>query len=58
VRHGPARSHCNITPDGNIRQAYTGWAVPAEQGIVEMDKRSMGWIPGFILSAAHELTTS
>jgi hypothetical protein len=48
----------NITPDGGIRQAYTGWAVPAEQDIVEMDRRSMGWIPGFILSAAHELTTS
>lgn len=46
----------HITPEGEIRQAYTGWAVPAEQGVVEMDNHSMGWIPGFILSTAYELT--
>jgi len=47
----------HITPEGEIRQAYTGWAVPAEQGVVEMDRHAMGWIPGFILSTAHELAT-
>jgi hypothetical protein len=47
----------HITPEGDIRQAYTGWAVPAEQGIVEMDKHAMGWIPGFVLSTANELAT-
>jgi rhamnogalacturonyl hydrolase YesR len=45
-----------ITPDGRITGAYTGWAVPAEQRVIEMDKISMGWIPGFILSAAAELS--
>ncbi len=43
-----------ITPDGKIVGAYTGWAVPAEQRIVEMDRVAMGWIPGFILSTASE----
>ncbi len=47
-----------ITPDGNVTGAYTGWAVPAEQRIIEMDKVWMGWIPGFILSAAAEMTAS
>jgi rhamnogalacturonyl hydrolase YesR len=45
-----------ITPDGRITGAYTGWAVPAEQRVIEMDKIPMGWIPGFILSAAAELS--
>jgi hypothetical protein len=43
-----------ITPDGGITGAYTGWAVPAENREIEMDKIRMGWIPGFILSAAAE----
>ncbi len=47
----------HITSDGQIRQAYTGWAVPAEEGRVIMDSEPMGWIPGFILSTAYELTT-
>ncbi|MGE5645701.1 MAG: glycoside hydrolase family 88 protein [Acidobacteriota bacterium] len=47
-----------ITPDGRITGAYTGWAVPAEERIIEMDKISMGWIPGFILSAAAEMAAS
>ena len=46
----------NITPEGKIRRAYTGWAMPAEQGDMSMDKVEMGWIPGFILSAACEMT--
>ncbi len=45
-----------ITPDGKIVDAYTGWAVPAEQRQIEMDKIAMGWIPGFILSAAAEMS--
>jgi Glycosyl Hydrolase Family 88 len=46
-----------ITPEGRIVGAYMGWAVPAEQRIIEMDRVSMGWIPGFILSAAAEIAT-
>ncbi|MFN7996346.1 MAG: glycoside hydrolase family 88 protein [Bryobacteraceae bacterium] len=45
----------NVSPHGEIRNAYTLWALPAEQGKVEMDGRNMGWIPGFILSAAREM---
>jgi hypothetical protein len=44
-----------ISPAGDIHQAYTAWAVPAERGVVEMDKHAMGWIPGFILSASAEM---
>lgn len=47
-----------ITPDGKITGAYTGWAVPAEQRIIEMDRISMGWIPGFILSTAAEMAAA
>lgn len=47
----------NLTPEGKIVGAYTGWAVPAERRVIEMDKVAMGWIPGFILSAAAELAT-
>ena len=46
----------NLTPEGKIRQAYTGYAVPAEQGVIQMDHVEMGWIPGFILSTACEMT--
>ena len=45
----------NIGLDGKIRRVYTGWAVTAEQGVMEMDTLDMGWISGFILSAAHEM---
>jgi hypothetical protein len=46
----------NIKDDGQIRQAYTGWAVPAEERVMSMDEHKMEWIPGFILSAASILT--
>jgi rhamnogalacturonyl hydrolase YesR len=45
-----------VTTDGEVVGAYTGWAVPAEKGVMTMDDKSrMGWIPGFILSAAAEM---
>jgi hypothetical protein len=46
-----------ITPDGRITGVYTGWAVPAEQRIVDIDKIQMEWIPGFILSTAAEMAS-
>ena len=46
----------HITPEGQVRQAYTGWAVPAEKGVISMDATPMGWIPGFILSTAYEMS--
>lgn len=45
-----------LTGEGDIRGAYTGWAVPAERGQIEMDQVKMGWIPGFVLGAAAEMT--
>ncbi len=45
-----------ITEDGRILQAYTGWAVPAEDRQMSMDEHKMEWIPGFILTAASTLS--
>jgi rhamnogalacturonyl hydrolase YesR len=47
----------HIGPDGKIGKAYTGWAVPAENRQMQMDQVEMGWIPGFVLSAAAEMET-
>ncbi len=47
----------NITVEGNIVRAYTGWAVPAEERVMSMDEHTMEWIPGFILLVADELTS-
>ena len=44
----------NIADDGGIRNAYTGWAIPAEQRVLSMDEHKMGWIPGFVLIVANE----
>jgi hypothetical protein len=48
----------NITDDGQVRNAYTGWAIPAEEREMSMDEYKMGWIPGFILIVANEMTRS
>ena len=58
IKRAWAFVEANITADGKIRKAYTGWAVPAEAREIEgqMDKVEMGWIPGFILRTADELT--
>jgi len=45
-----------IGDDGGIQGAYTGWALPAEQRVLSMDEHKMGWIPGFILTVANEMT--
>jgi len=47
----------NITDDGQILNAYTGWALPAENREMSIDEHKMGWIPGFILIVANEMTT-
>ncbi len=48
----------NITPEGAIRGAYTPYAIPAERGEVKLETQSKGWIPGFILSTAYEMTAA
>jgi rhamnogalacturonyl hydrolase YesR len=47
----------NVTKDGQVVNAYTGWALPAENREMSMDEYKMGWIPGFILIVANEMTT-
>jgi len=46
----------NLDSEGRIRNAYTGWALPAENRVMSMDEHDMGWIPGFILIVANEMT--
>ncbi|HWA87252.1 MAG TPA: glycoside hydrolase family 88 protein, partial [Opitutus sp.] len=46
----------NITADGNIVHAFTGWAGPAEQRRMVMDHQKQEWVPGFILRVADEMT--
>lgn len=48
----------NIGDDGSIRNAYTGWALPAEQRVLSIDEHKMGWIPGFVLIVADEMATN
>jgi len=44
-----------VSEDGKIRNAYTGWAIPAEQKELKMDEKEMGYIPGIILMAAAQI---
>jgi rhamnogalacturonyl hydrolase YesR len=46
----------NIGDDGKLHSVYTGWALPAENGQVEMDRAEMGWALGFAMSLANEMT--
>jgi hypothetical protein len=48
--------HGNLTDDGDIRQVYTGWAMPAEERNMLMDHKAFGWIPGVIMKTAWDLT--
>lgn len=47
----------NITDDGRIVHAFTGWAGPAEERRMVMDHQKQEWVPGFILRVADEMTT-
>jgi rhamnogalacturonyl hydrolase YesR len=46
----------NISDDGSIEHVYTAWAMPAEKRIITMNRVTTGWVPGFILLAANEMT--
>lgn len=47
----------SVDNDGNIHNAYTGWAVPAERGHVNnMDTRQVGYARGIVMVAADEMT--
>ena len=45
-----------IAANGEVTAAYSGWALPAEQHLMSMDEHRMGWIPGFVLLVANEMT--
>lgn len=47
----------NITDDGQIVHAFTGWAGPAEERRMVMDHQKQEWVPGFILRVSDEMTT-
>lgn len=47
----------SVDKDGNIHNVYTGWAVPAENRLINrMDERFAGYVPGIIMLAADEMT--
>jgi rhamnogalacturonyl hydrolase YesR len=47
----------SVDPQGNVTNAYTGWAATAEEREVTlMDKKFRGFVPGIILVAADEMT--
>lgn len=44
-----------VSEDGRIKNAYTGWAIPAEQKQLVMDEAYLGFIPGMVLLAAAQI---
>lgn len=47
----------SVDINGKVTNAYTGWAVPAENKQVDlMDKKVYGYVPGIIMVAADEMT--
>ncbi|MBK7711846.1 MAG: glycoside hydrolase family 88 protein [Bacteroidales bacterium] len=45
----------SVSEDGRIKNAYTGWAIPAEQKLLQMDEAYLGFIPGMVLLAAAQI---
>lgn len=47
----------SVDAEGKVHNAYTGWAVTAEEKKVDlMDKNFRGFVPGIIMVAADEMT--
>lgn len=47
----------SVDAEGKVHNAYTGWAVPAEEKKTDlMDTTFRGFVPGIILVAADEMT--
>jgi rhamnogalacturonyl hydrolase YesR len=44
-----------VSEQGIVKNAYTGWAIPAEQKELKMDEEYMGFIPGMVLLAAAQI---
>jgi rhamnogalacturonyl hydrolase YesR len=45
-----------IAGDGALRDAYVLWATPAERRQLEVRAEKTGWVAGFVLAAASEMT--
>ena len=45
----------SVSEDGKVKNAYTAWAVPAEQRQLEMDTAYHGFIPGMVMMAASQI---
>lgn len=49
----------SVDDNGNIRNVYTGWAIPAEERKTDIiDKTKRGWAPGILMVATDEMTKS
>lgn len=47
----------SVDADGKVHNAYTGWAVTAEEKKIDlMDQNFRGFVPGILLLAADEMT--
>ena len=44
-----------VSEDGKVKNAYTAWAIPAENRQLEMDKDYHGFIPGMVIMAAAQI---
>jgi rhamnogalacturonyl hydrolase YesR len=44
-----------VTAEGKVVNAYTGWAVTAENKVLEMDAKFRGFVPGMVLIAAAQI---
>jgi rhamnogalacturonyl hydrolase YesR len=44
-----------VNEDGQVKNAYTGWAIPAENKELRMDQQFMGYVPGMVLLAASQI---
>jgi rhamnogalacturonyl hydrolase YesR len=44
-----------VSEDGKVKNAYTAWAIPAEQKQLEMDTDYHGYIPGMVMIAAAQI---
>lgn len=45
----------SVSADGTVKNAYTGWAIPAEAGELKMDERELGFVPGMVMMAAARI---
>jgi unsaturated rhamnogalacturonyl hydrolase len=45
-----------ISDDGALRNAYVLWATPAEKRQTQVGAEKTGWVAGFVLAGASEIT--